>query len=139
MLMSAGVEPPKGYAVGGWLLVGGEKMAKSGGNAVNPLELTDLVGVDGFRYYVLAETPYGSDGDFTVEGLVARYNSDLANNLGNLASRVGDRGRQEVRRDRSRAARRQPARRSRRRGLRRRRRGMGRRRARRGRSKRRGR
>jgi methionyl-tRNA synthetase len=88
MLMSAGVEPPKGYAVGGWLLVGGEKMAKSGGNAVNPLELTDLVGVDGFRYYVLAETPYGSDGDFTVEGLVARYNSDLANNLGNLAARV---------------------------------------------------
>ena len=88
MLMSAGVEPPKGYAVGGWLLVGGEKMAKSGGNAVNPLELTDLVGVDGFRYYVLAETPYGSDGDFTVEGLVARYNSDLANNLGNLVSRV---------------------------------------------------
>jgi methionyl-tRNA synthetase len=88
MLMSAGVEPPKGYAVGGWLLVGGEKMAKSGGNAVNPLELTEMVGVDGFRYYVLAETPYGSDGDFTVEGLVARYNSDLANNLGNLASRV---------------------------------------------------
>jgi methionyl-tRNA synthetase len=83
MLMSAGVEPPKGYAVGGWLLVGGEKMAKSGGNAVNPLELTDLVGVDGFRYYVLAETPYGSDGDFTVEGLVARYHADLANNLGN--------------------------------------------------------
>jgi methionyl-tRNA synthetase len=88
MLMSAGVEPPKGYAVGGWLLVGGEKMAKSGGNAVNPLELTELVGVDGFRYYVLAETPYGLDGDFTVEGLVARYNGDLANNLGNLASRV---------------------------------------------------
>ena len=88
MLMSAGVEPPKGYAVGGWLLVGGEKMAKSGGNAVNPLELTEMVGVDGFRYYVLAETPYGSDGDFTVEGLVARYNSDLANNLGNLVSRV---------------------------------------------------
>ena len=86
--MSAGVEPPKGYAVGGWLLVGGEKMAKSGGNAVNPLELTDDVGVDGFRYYVLAETPYGPDGDFTVEGLVARYNGDLANNLGNLVPRA---------------------------------------------------
>ncbi len=88
MLMSAGVEPPQGYGVGGWLLVGGEKMAKSGGNAVNPLELIDTVGVDGFRYYVLAETPYGSDGDFTFDGLVNRFNSDLANNLGNLAARV---------------------------------------------------
>jgi methionyl-tRNA synthetase len=88
MLMSAGVEPPRGWAVGGWLLVGGEKMAKSGGNAVNPLELVDTVGVDGFRYYVLAETPYGLDGDFTFDGLVNRYNSDLANNLGNLAARV---------------------------------------------------
>jgi methionyl-tRNA synthetase len=88
MLMSAGVEPPAGWGVGGWLLVDGEKMAKSGGNAVNPLELIDTVGVDGFRYYVLAETPYGSDGDFSYDGLVARYNADLANNLGNLAARV---------------------------------------------------
>ena len=59
MLMSAGVEPPKGWAVGGWLLVGGEKMSKTAGNVVNPLDLIDTVGVDGFRYYVLAETPYG--------------------------------------------------------------------------------
>ena len=88
MLMSAGVEPPKGYGVGGWLLVDGEKMAKSGGNAVDPLDLIDTVGVDGFRYYVLAETPYGTDGDFSYDGLVARYNADLANNLGNLAARV---------------------------------------------------
>ena len=57
MLMSAGIEPPKGWAIGGWLLVGGEKMSKTGGNAVNPLDLIDDVGVDGFRYYVLAETP----------------------------------------------------------------------------------
>ncbi|MEL6891056.1 MAG: methionine--tRNA ligase [Actinomycetota bacterium] len=88
MLMSAGIEPPKGWAIGGWLLVGGEKMSKSSGNAVNPLELIDDVGLDGFRYYVLADTPYGSDGDFTYEGLVGRYNADLANNLGNLAARV---------------------------------------------------
>ncbi|MFM8267600.1 MAG: methionine--tRNA ligase [Ilumatobacteraceae bacterium] len=88
MLMSAGLEPPAGWAVGGWLLVGGEKMSKTSGNVVNPLDLVDEIGVDGFRYYVLAETPYGSDGDFTHEGLVARYNSDLANNLGNLAARV---------------------------------------------------
>ena len=88
MLMSAGVEPPKGWAVGGWLLVDGEKMANSTGNVVNPLDLIDSVGVDGFRYYVLAETAYGSDGDFSYEGLVGRYNADLANNLGNLAARV---------------------------------------------------
>ncbi len=88
MLMSGGVDLPKGWAVGGWLLVGGEKMAKTAGNVVNPLDLVDDVGVDGFRYYVLAETPYGQDGDFTVEGLTQRYNADLANNLGNLVSRV---------------------------------------------------
>ena len=93
MLMSAGLEPPKGWAVGGWLLVGGEKMSKTTGNVVNPLDLIDAsnpegVGVDGFRYYVLAETPYGADGDFTYEGLIGRYNTDLANNLGNLLSRV---------------------------------------------------
>jgi methionyl-tRNA synthetase len=88
MLMSADVEPPKQWAIGGWLLVGGEKMSKTAGNVVNPLDLIDDVGLDGFRYYVLAETPYGSDGDFTYEGLVGRYNTDLANNLGNLAARV---------------------------------------------------
>jgi len=88
MLMSAGIEPPKGWAVGGWLLVGGEKMSKTTGNVVNPLDLIDDIGVDGFRYYVLTDTPYGADGDFTYEGLIGRYNSDLANNLGNLLSRV---------------------------------------------------
>jgi methionyl-tRNA synthetase len=88
MLMSAGIEPPAGWYVGGWLLAGGEKMSKTTGNVVNPLELVDDIGLDGFRYYLLAETPYGHDGDFTYEGLVARYNGDLANNLGNLLSRV---------------------------------------------------
>ncbi|MEI7548051.1 MAG: class I tRNA ligase family protein, partial [Actinomycetota bacterium] len=72
----------------GWLLVGGEKMSKTSGNVVNPLDLIDDIGLDGFRYYVLAETAYGQDGDFTYEGLIGRYNSDLANNLGNLLSRV---------------------------------------------------
>ena len=88
MLMSAGIEPPRGYAVGGWLLVGGEKMSKTSGNVINPLDLVDEFGVDGFRYYVLSDTAYGNDGDFTYEGLVSRYNSDLANNLGNLTARI---------------------------------------------------
>jgi methionyl-tRNA synthetase len=88
MLMSAGIELPAGWAVGGWLLSGGEKMSKTSGNVVNPLDLIDEFGVDGFRYYVLADTTYGQDGDFTYEGLTSRYNSDLANNLGNLLSRV---------------------------------------------------
>jgi methionyl-tRNA synthetase len=88
MLISAGLEPPKGWAVGGWLLVGGEKMSKTSGNVVNPLELVDEFGVDGFRYYVLADTAFGQDGDFTYEGLTSRYNSDLANNFGNLLARV---------------------------------------------------
>ena len=88
MLMSAGLELPKGWGIGGWLLSGGEKMSKTSGNVVNPLDLVDDIGVDGFRYYVLAETAFGHDGDFTYEGLLTRYNSDLANNLGNLLSRV---------------------------------------------------
>jgi len=88
MLLSAGLELPKGWAVGGWLLVDNAKMSKTSGNVVDPLDLIDTVGVDGFRYYVLADTNYGQDGDFTYEGLIARYNADLANNLGNLAARV---------------------------------------------------
>ena len=88
MLLSAGIDLPRGWAVGGWLLTEGEKISKSAGNAVKPLDLVDTVGVDGFRYYVLADTPYGQDGDFTYDGLVGRYNADLANNLGNLVARV---------------------------------------------------
>ena len=88
MLMSAGIELPKGWAIGGWLLSGGEKMSKTSGNVVDPLDLVDDVGVDGFRYYVLADTAYGNDGDFSIEGFTSRYNSDLANNLGNLLARV---------------------------------------------------
>ena len=112
MLMSAGVEPPKGWAVGGWLLVGGEKMAKSGGNAVNPLELTDTVGVDGFRYYVLAETPYGSDGDFTFDGPDRPLQQRPRQQPRQPRLPRGDGRRQEVRRHRPGAARRQPARRA---------------------------
>lgn len=88
MLMSAGIELPKGWAVGGWLIFDGGKMSKTAGNVVDPLDLIDDFGVECLRYYVLAEFAYGSDGNFTYEGLISRYNSDLANNLGNLAARI---------------------------------------------------
>jgi methionyl-tRNA synthetase len=74
--------------VHGWLLVGGEKMSKTKLNQINPADLVDDFGIDGYRYHFLRDQPFGPDGDFSYEGMVARYNADLANNLGNLLSRV---------------------------------------------------
>jgi methionyl-tRNA synthetase len=88
MCMAAGIEPPHQLIVHGFLLVGGEKMSKSRLNQIDPLELAEDLGVDALRYHLLREVALGSDGDFSYEGLVARYNADLANNLGNLAQRV---------------------------------------------------
>lgn len=88
MLMSAGLELPKTVFAHGFLLVGGEKMSKSKLNQIAPGDLTDEFGVDGVRYHFLADQRFGPDGDFSHEAMVARYNSDLANNFGNLASRV---------------------------------------------------
>ncbi len=93
MLMAAGLEPPKQVLVHGWLLLGGEKLSKT---VHGPAKLTDIAparlvedfGVDGFRHHFLHDQPFGPDGDFSYESMVARYNADLANNLGNLASRV---------------------------------------------------
>ena len=88
MCMAAGIEPPAHFIVHGWLLVGGEKMSKTRLNQIDPVELAADVGVDALRYHLLRDVALGADGDFTYEGLVARYNSDLANNLGNLFARV---------------------------------------------------
>jgi methionyl-tRNA synthetase len=88
MCMAAGIDPPAHVQVHGWLLVGGEKMSKSSLNQISPGELTADYGVDPVRYYLLRDTPLGTDGDFSAEGITARYNADLANNLGNLLSRV---------------------------------------------------
>jgi len=88
MCMAAGIDPPAQFLVTGWLLVSGEKMSKSGGNQVTPADLVAEYGLDAFRYHLLRDTPLGSDGDFSYEGVTARYNADLANNLGNLAARV---------------------------------------------------
>jgi methionyl-tRNA synthetase len=88
MLLSAGLEPPRSWAVNGFLLVGGEKMSKTALNQIAPADLIAEFGLDGFRYHMLTDVPLGPDGDFSYEALLARYNSDLANNLGNLLSRV---------------------------------------------------
>ncbi|MDQ6927842.1 MAG: methionine--tRNA ligase [Actinomycetota bacterium] len=88
MLMAAGLEPPKCVAAHGWLLVGGEKMSKTSLNQIAPSTLVDDFGADAVRYHFLRDTPFGPDGDFSYEGMVARYNADLANNLGNLTARV---------------------------------------------------
>jgi methionyl-tRNA synthetase len=93
MLMAAGIDPPHRIHVHGWLLLGGEKLSKSEtGKAkltdIAPSRLVDDFGVDGVRYHLLRDVPFGPDGDFSHERVVERYNSDLANNFGNLVSRV---------------------------------------------------
>ena len=80
--------PPKCVFAHGWLLVGGEKMSKTRLNQIAPGDLVADFGVDGFRYHFLRDQNFGPDGDFSYEAMVARYNADLANNFGNLASRV---------------------------------------------------
>ncbi|HET6793093.1 MAG TPA: methionine--tRNA ligase [Acidimicrobiales bacterium] len=88
MCLAAGVDPPAHISVHGYLLVGGEKMSKTRLNQIAPADLVADFGVDGFRYHFLRDVPFGPDGDFSYEGMLARYNADLANNLGNLLSRV---------------------------------------------------
>lgn len=88
MLHAAGLEPPKLIFGHGWLLVGGEKMSKTNLTGIHPFELVDQFGVDGYRYYFMREVAFGQDGNFSWESMVARYNAELANGIGNLASRV---------------------------------------------------
>src|SRR6266568_62444 len=88
MLMAAGKPLPRKVFAHGWLLVGGEKMSKSKLTGIHPYQLVDHFGVDAYRYYFLREVSFGQDGSFSWESMVARHNADLANGLGNLASRV---------------------------------------------------
>lgn len=88
MLMSAGLSLPKTIFVHGFFTVDGDKMSKSLGNAIDPLELKKEYPFDAVRYFVLREVPFGDDGDFSHVRLKERYNSDLANDLGNLTQRT---------------------------------------------------
>ncbi len=88
MLISAGVDLPKSILGHGFVSFKGEKMSKSLGNIVSPLEVADRFGADPLRYYLLREVPLDRDGDFTWDLFIERYNSDLANDLGNLVSRT---------------------------------------------------
>ena len=88
MLMAAGVEPPHKVFAHGFLLTKGEKMSKSRGNAASPLELARILGVSAYRYYFLSDVQFGADGAISLERIIQVYNADLANNWGNLCSRV---------------------------------------------------
>ena len=88
MLMAAGLPVPKRVFGHGWLLVGGEKMSKSKLTGIAPSQITDTFGSDAFRYYFLRAITFGQDGSFSWEDLSARYQAELANGFGNLASRV---------------------------------------------------
>src|SRR5262249_48532587 len=86
-LMSAGIALPRRVFSHGFMLSRGEKMSKSVGNVLDPFALADAYGVDQLRYFVLREVPFGQDGNYSHEAIVARTNADLANDLGNLAQR----------------------------------------------------
>jgi len=88
MLMAAGMELPKQIYGHGWLLVGGEKMSKSKLNGIVPEQITSVFGSDAFRYYFMKAINFGQDGSFSWEDLSARYQAELANGFGNLASRT---------------------------------------------------
>ncbi|HUE43886.1 MAG TPA: methionine--tRNA ligase [Candidatus Sulfotelmatobacter sp.] len=87
-LMAAQLPLPKQIWAHGWLLMDSAKMSKSLGNVVRPRPIVHVLGLDALRYYLLRETVFGADGNFSYDALVQRYNSDLANGLGNLASRT---------------------------------------------------
>ncbi|MBI5245493.1 MAG: methionine--tRNA ligase [Elusimicrobia bacterium] len=88
MLMALGLPLPRTVFAHGWWTVEGAKMSKSKGNFADPMEFAAEYGADAFRYFLFREMPFGNDGDFSKEAFKKRYNSELANDLGNLVSRV---------------------------------------------------
>ncbi|MFL5659173.1 MAG: methionine--tRNA ligase [Ktedonobacteraceae bacterium] len=88
MLMSAGLALPRQIAVHGFITLEGQRISKTAGNSIDPVELVDEFGVDAVRYSLLRNLSFASDGDFSRAGLIRHYNDELANNLGNLLNRV---------------------------------------------------
>ncbi|MDD4004936.1 MAG: methionine--tRNA ligase [Elusimicrobiaceae bacterium] len=88
MLLALGLPLPRRVFAHGWWTVNGEKMSKSRGNFVDPAGMAAKYGVDALRYFLFREVPFGGDGDFSVASFRQRYNSDLANDLGNLLNRI---------------------------------------------------
>ncbi|MFA6568214.1 MAG: methionine--tRNA ligase [Victivallales bacterium] len=88
MLKAMGIEQPKTIYAHGWWLIGADKMSKSLGNVVNPMAVAEKYGVDAFRYFLMSEMSLGNDASFSEGIFITRYNSNLANDLGNLLSRV---------------------------------------------------
>lgn len=88
MLLSLGIEIPYQIFAHGWWTLEGQKISKSLGNAIDPIKIMDLYGVDEYRYFLLREVPFGLDGNFSTSALVNRINNDLANDLGNLLHRA---------------------------------------------------
>jgi methionyl-tRNA synthetase len=88
MLKAINLPMPETIFAHGWWLAGREKMSKSAGNVVNPMDMADRYGVDAFRYFLMAEMALGQDAGFTEEAFIKRYNAELANDLGNMLNRV---------------------------------------------------
>ena len=88
MLKAMGLDMPESIFAHGWWLTGRTKMSKSLGNVVNPMDMIDQYGVDAFRYFLISEMKLGQDASFTEEIFIKRYNSDLANDLGNVSNRI---------------------------------------------------
>ena len=86
--MAAGIEPPKRVFAHGWWTNEGQKISKSLGNVIDPVDLANKYGLDQVRYFLLREVPFGNDGDFSHQAMVNRMNGELANDFGNLAQRV---------------------------------------------------
>ena len=87
-LLAAGIKLPQRVYGHGWILSGDEKMSKSKGNILDPIEIIDIYGLDALRYYLLKEVSFGNDGNISKDKLESCINSDLANNYGNLCQRV---------------------------------------------------
>lgn len=88
MLLALGMELPRKIFIHGFMTVSGEKLSKTRGNVIDPLQIARIYGVDALRYFLFREFPFGQDGDFSIDRFEKRYQADLANDLGNLVQRV---------------------------------------------------